>query len=516
MKELTDKDHVATTLPFTSVQQEAIVGHCLTDSIFFIKCKERIKPTWFTYSPMVSTVYDQLIKFYDSHNRPITSPEELVGESFFLEQTLADQEKYRNTVMTCLASTRHFQKDILKRYLTGFIRISMFKESMTKGSALFNLKGFDDAYLVTKEKLTEIEKATFEDDTMLISFKDPELWLNEDKNESINAISSGAKALDTALGGGFFPGDSTVVMAPTNSGKTTFMVTVARHAAFQGKKVLLITHEGRPKNIRRMNLLSMMAVTKQTSYQLLGAKSPLIKEAADYIDNHITYIHYSKAMGMYLEDVIEEIKIRNTSHKLKFGTGYDLIVNDYPAKLRSRSMGQQKAKKNEELAYIYDTFNLLAGELRSHILVAAQTNREGYKMNKNADEGDEYLDIDNLAESYGIGTNMPNMISLNRSPEDKRLEQLSVTVIKSRDTMTHSTFHTKTDFGKALTHGDANMFDRFNANALMPNGLPNFLKLDNAVMGSKQLSDILNGTAQDQNITSVNGSQFSPFMPTNV
>lgn len=840
MKALTDSDKID-TLPFSEAQQEAIVGWCLLDSVFFIKCQERIKPTWFTYNSLVATVFDQLVKFYQSHGRYIKSPDELMGEPFFLEQSLTDKEKFKTTIGHCMLSTRKFDIETLKKYLTGFIRLSLFKESIQGAASLYNAKGFSDAYHKTKQRLQEIEKATFEDDAMVVSFANPSAYLNEEAQMMEGAISTGSSVLDKALGGqevdtivdgqvrktvrgGLMKGECTAILAPTNSGKclgkdtpvlmydgtikkvqdivtgdqlmgpdskprtvlgttrglgplyeispnaggmnwicndvhvlslkrtiasathpagsivnisvkdflqqnkefqrsyklwrssvifpeqkqdipayilglwlgdghsaaprittmdqevvdslkeyarsinckvtytygknsgkantynisgqnginfflkalqekqlinnkhipkeyltgsrqqrlellaglvdtdghvqngyidfiqkseilanqtayvarslgfkvsitickksirstgfigtyyrltisgnisdiptrikrkqnftnakknpltcgftvkslgigeyygfeldgdhlfllgdftvthnTTLMITLMRHAIYQGKKVLFYAHEGRKEAIRKTLLAAMLGINKrQLQYLEEKGMRKELNEVSNYIDTHITYVHYVKSLSMFVEDVIEDIKRRNEEHKLKYGVGYDLVVDDYPAKLKSRALSRQQVPLRAELAYIYDAFNLLSGEIQVHCLVAAQTNREGYKNNNAPTEGDAYLDIDSIGESYGIGQNMANMISLNRSAADKKHELLHITVIKSRENITHLTVHTRTDYSCGLTHGDANMFERF-GKELKPIGLVSYLDDTNQIKKSEDV-----------------------------
>jgi hypothetical protein len=778
-----------------------------------------------------------------------------MGEPFFLEHTLTEREKYLTTVANCLMSTHKFNLETLRRYLTGFIRISLFKESIQGAANLFKVKGFDDAYVKTKERLQEIEKATFEDDAMVIRFINPELWLADEAKDMENAISTGSSVLDGALGGniveierdgkkdkiikgGMFKGEATAILAPTNTGKclgkdtpvlmfdgtvknvqdvvvgdqlmgpdskprlvlgttigygplykitpnaggiswicndvhvlslkagynngyrkkgdilnislneylqkcsdfkrcsrmwrtaidfkekrleippyilglwlgdgnsdsarfttmdnevveaissyadeigchvtinnntnsgrakmyaisnnhhgnpfltalrglglinnkhiphqyltgsteqrlqllaglidtdgyisngiidfvqkskiladnvaflarslgfkvtmknviktiksigftgnyfrltiagavsclplrikrkrnksdakknpltcgfsvdfvgkgkyygfelggdhlfllgdftvthnTTLMLTIARHAIYQGKKVLLITHEGKPTSIRRTILASMMGMNKRELLTMSASgTAKILDEVSKYIEDHMTYIHYSKALEMYVEDVVAEIRKRDSELRLKTGKGYDLIIDDYPAKLKSRVLSKQQVTSRVELAYIYDAFNMLASELKTHCLVAAQTNREGYKANRSASEGDMYLDIDSISESYGIGQNIANMLSLNRSNNDKRLEILHLTVIKSRDNITHQTIHTRTDYGAGLTHGDSNMFDKFGSRCRPVGHLIGYLDESSDVKKSEDVDAFIKSMENDAKV----------------
>ena len=480
MKVLSEKDEIQ-ALPFSETQQEAIVGYCLLYPLFFMKCYRMIKPTWFTYNPRVSVIFDQLCKFYERENRHVRAPSELPDEAFFVEMSIDEQNKYRTLMTRCMVSANE-STDLprMEKYLTAFIRVCLFKEALSGGANIFKVKGFDDAYNKTKDKLQEIEKATFEDDSMVIPFANPEIWLAEDAVEKSKIISTGSKNFDEMLQGGLYPGDTTMIMAPTNTGKTTLMLTLARHAAVQGKDVLIIMHEGKQKAIRRQLLASLVGVSKHDLVKMAGANQAFVlKESAAFLDERVTYIHYSKSMSMYMEDVLTEIRKRNDERKIKFGKGYDMIVVDYPAKQRSRILSASRAPRHEELAYIYDQHQLLGGELGTHMLLAMQTNAGGYTQNKNAEEHKQYLDLDNIGGSFAINNNMPNVIALNRSTLDKGKEILHLTILKSRDAQTHITLHTFTDYSCSLTHGDSEMFTKFGMPKFKDVGLMSSVTNDN-------------------------------------
>jgi hypothetical protein len=846
LRVLTDKDEIQ-ALPFSETQQEAIVGYCLLYPIFFMKCYRMIKATWFTYNPRVSIIFDQLCKFYEKQNRCPRDPSELVDEPFFVEMSMEEQNKYRDLVTRCMVSaTKSTDLPRMEKYLTGFIRTCLFKEAISGGANIFKIKGLDEAYQKTKDKLQEIEKATFEDDSMIIPFANPEVWLAEDSVEKSKIISTGSKNLDDILQGGLYPGDTTMIMAPTNTGKclgkdtlilmfdgsikkvqdinigellmgpdskprkvlnttsgigklyeitphsggdswicndvhvlslksctdqynykknkivnipineyinksnnfkhlmklwrapvnfreqltdiepymmglwigdgtfnkpqitnmdpeviayvndwakrndlelhsrnsskfgnpkvkslnishishskgkniflnairkaringekripknyllnskikrlellagiidtdgyvskvgveictkwkglsediaylcrslgfkasvhlrtktiksirfsaqyyvlninapleqipckiarkcgkhrltmrdptktkftvkdigigeyygfeldgdhlfllgdftvthnTTLMLTLARHAAVQGKDVLIIMHEGKQKAIRRQLLAALVGVSKHKLVEMAGLNQAFaLKEPAAFLDEKVTYVHYSKALGMYMEDVLAEIKKRNDERRIKVGKGYDMVVVDYPAKQRSRTLSSSHAPRHEELAYIYDQHQLLGGEIGAHMLLAMQTNKEGYSQNKVAEEHSQYLDLDNIGGSFAINNNMPNVISLNRSTQDKSMKLLHLTVLKSRDSQTHVTFHTFTDYDCSLTHGDPEMFARFTSldSSLRKVGLISKNTMDNSTHPIDTIFATLAHTQQGEEI----------------
>jgi hypothetical protein len=111
-----------------------------------------------------------------------------------------------------------------------------------------------------------------------------------------------------------------------------------------------------------------------------------------------------------------------------------------------------------ELAEVYDVFNHIAINLDVHCFVAIQTNREGMKQNLGKIKSDQLIGMDLVDESYGIAQNMGNIITLNRSPEDKVLNIAKLSITKSRNDITDIAVITRTAYACTLTHGDKEMF----------------------------------------------------------
>ena len=298
---------------------------------------------------------------------------------------------------------------------------------------------------------------------MTLSFGDAYHWLQADLEDASKGISTGSKILDMALGGGLFKGETTAILAASNSGKTSLMFTVARHAVMQGKKVLLVTHEDSPKKLRKKFLSAFMAVNRNDlnsvgvhqDKKLVRLHLELVSK---FLEDHFVYLPYNRVGQMYVEDVCTEIRRRHEDMKLRTGKGFDIVLDDYPQKLKLRKRGGDDQKRTE-LAEVYDYFNQLQIELDVHAFLAIQTNREGLKQNMGKLEAKENLGMDVVGESYGIAQNMGNIITLNRGPEDKKLHTVRLSVAKSRNDLTEVTVNTRTNYGCSLTHGDPEMFD---------------------------------------------------------
>jgi replicative DNA helicase len=527
-------------LPYNEHFQEAMIGHCILDHRFFLRCHEKIKGSWFN-KIILANIFDQLCIYYKAYGKSCKSKEELVNQQFFLDNN--DYTEYCNTIARCVYKTGGhdgFDLDVMKKQLTGFVRAKLFQESIQGAAARYKSLGLDDAYTWTSTKIKEISSATFEEDTSTIDFDDPTHWLELDSKIKDTAISTGCRRLDLALGGGLFKGETSAIMAPSNTGKSTFMITLVRHAIMQEKKVLFITHEDNPSKIRRKILTSYMGVDSKhiLNPEMIKQErsSKLLNIAAEIIKERLAYIPYNKTGEMYIEDVASLIKKKQEDEILKTGKGFDIVIDDYPKKLKTRNKHKNDAIRTE-LAEVYDYFNQLAVELDVHCFVAIQTNRAGLKQNMGKEKSDHYIGMDMVDESYGIAQNMGNIITLNRSPEAKQKRVLHLSITKSRNDQTDVTVTTRTAYNCSLTHGDRDMFiyktvdgreimpGYFNSIdcALQPdpmviNGLASTLFMDNKIVSPSDADILLSaieagGKSKDDENFRISQEQLAPSTP---
>jgi hypothetical protein len=896
-----DKDVV---LPFNEEFQQSIVGHCINDYRFFYQCKDKLKPQWFTKNLMVANIFEQMVNSYDIHGVAPRSTGEIMNEPFFLSQKESEKDKYRQMIELCsyfATSNKAFNLEKVKKQLTGFIRLCLFKEAVEGAGKQYKTGGFDKAYTWTKEKIEKIQDASFEEDAVALKFENAMEWLKDDILETTNAISTGNKKLDFVLGGGLFKGETTAILAPVNSGKclgkdtfiimsngiikmvqdikvgdklmgpdglprtvlgttkgrgqlykiqpkngsddficndehilclkvayndyrykkddiinisvneylkksknfknhtllwraslnfnekqelkippyilgiwlgdgnsnraaltsmdseiikewtawvenmgcsmkidsfktpnkskhytsktkkskigckknafindcnkilneigvlnkkhipheylisnriqrlellaglldtdgyynkrgcfeiiqknkylsdqivflarslgfkvnmqktiktikkinfsgeyyrinisgliskiptrlprkkakdckktaytsgfnvidqgvgdyygfeldkdhlfllgdftvshnSTFMITTVRHAIKQGKKVLWLTHEDSPRKLRKKMLSAFLGISRKTlsnpeffrdrregdEPDKIAFRESIRKDlfaASNYIDQHLTYVPYTKIGSMFVEDVASEIYKRHKHLINTTGSGFDMIVDDYPKKLRLRHKNPENYRT--ELAAVYDVFNHIAIELDVHCFVAIQTNREGLKQSMGKVKADNLLGMDLVDESYGIAQNMGNIISLNRSPDDKLFNIAKLSISKSRNDITDIAIVTRTAYAQTLTHGDKDMFNlTFNFNLPDPSknyamervqhtlktltpDIPNhFLASQgqnhNKLIQSNVINEILMEIEKNPSLDSINFKEFIDSFSTNV
>ena len=434
-----------------------------------------------------------LFRSYDKQF--IQSIEEFKQEEYFQELGQKEQIECFNTIDRCEGRTRQFSLKRLEKELTGFLRTSMFRESIEESARKYKVNGLEDAYTWTLQKLNEIKQATFIDDKTILSFDNPELWIKQHELRRSDAISTGCKNLDVALGGGLFRKETCAILAPSNAGKTTTLITISRNAIINGKKVLFLIHEGRPEEIRMRILASVLCIpTGWIGEWINDYRRKYIKAASDVINRYLKLVPHIKTGAMFVEDVVDLIKRIQEDEIELTGSGFDLIVDDYPKKLKSRlRSGTKEGLYRVETAEIYDTFNHLATELDAHCLVAAQTNRTGLKINSGKIESDKLLSMEEMDESFGIVQNMANIITLNRGPEDRKSNILRLNISKSRNSETEVAVITRTDFACVLTFADQDVIKGDHQKHLKYGFLASYYQEDNSRL---QTSDINNKLMQ--------------------
>jgi hypothetical protein len=446
------------TLPFDVRKQLAILGWLIRDTVFFQHGRIKIDEKWFN-DPRAGAVYKAQQKFWKQWGRSPT-----LDELRSCSAIQAEEPKVRASLLATIesawAETQNFGLDVIRGELTAWLHARIYREGVERSSQAFNQGRFLEAYSILSERVNEIRTARFDED-LEISFDNPEAWLSESEEQYTDGLTTGLKILDDALvpsgdakkGGGLFRKDCTIVLAPSNVGKTTTLITMAVHNVIAGKHVLFMTHEGRPSDIREKMLCAFLGMSKPEIFGLY--KKPhgiaLVAAATEYLKKYMTYIPYNRA-GMTVEEVIPIIRRRHEERALlNQGRGYDLLVSDYPAKLSTeRARGGHLAKRNLD-AVVYDYFVQVALELDFHALLAIQTNRQGSMVNR---DDERLLTMEDVLESWDVMAMATNVLTLNRDVRAATNKRMTFYVAKSRSSQTGRAVVARTNFAASLSHSN--------------------------------------------------------------
>jgi replicative DNA helicase len=442
------------SLPFVKKKQSAALGHMLRDDLFFNQCRIIVQPDWFG-DPRTSKVWRAAIQFHSELGRKPTKVE-LKAYRELIRMETTEKHELQNWVDTVWLQADEIGLDIIRPDLTTWYHSRLYKEGYEKSKHKYDNEQFQEAFAIMRESVQAIGRSSFESDEA-VTF-DEGKFLSQAAQSYQTGLTTGFDLLDASMShdgtplGPLYKGDTTVLLAPSNIGKTSTMITISVANILKKKHVLFMTHEGRCDDIREKMLCSALNVDKSTLFRMyddLDKGRTLIQTMSKFLDRYLTYIPYNRG-GMQVEEVINVIKTRNEQLKTRYGHGFDLIVDDYPAKLSTeRAKGGALAKRNLD-AIIYDYFVQTALELNTHCLVAIQTNRQGSRDHK---EGERLLTMEDVSESWDVMTIATNVITLNRDAQARANRRMTFYVAKSRSNDTGRAVVARTNFPACRTHG---------------------------------------------------------------
>lgn len=473
-------------LHLTDVQQKAVIGWMLKEREFMLKCRTSLKATHFSGSPLLGELFNYICAFANTYDRS-PSVAELEGEIMSHYVSAKDFNERKGMLSVCVASTQQISLPPLTERMTSWLRFVLLKNMITEAAVRYNKKQYDTAREFIEAAIREIKEADFHQDEK-VSFSNLQEKLieriaNHDNCCTIghadfdDVLRAGAKIpggdmrfIKTSSTGGLIPGDLTVLMGPSNAGKTTSIVSVIKQNILMGKFVLLVTHEQKDDDIRFKIIQSFM----EDHWDKFDPKTPRPEQEQKLawieriLEDRLVYVSWIKPGQMFVEDVAamiqmkqekfaaQELKLRSIFHygeEIKpIGKGFDLLVNDYPGKLKSRLyMNSRTTSAYDEKGWVYNEFLNLARLYKFHVLVPAQTNRTGYQTAQGANK--RMIDQGDIADSFGISTLADNIITINRGPKDQLGSTIKYYISKSRSGPTHYTFVSRTRFDRSCAIG---------------------------------------------------------------
>lgn len=493
---------------FTEEEQDAVIGHAIEDRSFFISCMAHLEASMFT-SVLNGAVFQVIQDLYKSMKMHPTKQE---IKSKIQSKHHDAPAKYVDRMNACIAMAGNVRLEYLAPRMTGWMYIVKFGSALQEAVRYYNSKQFEQGALFYERKMSEAKRTTFEGDKK-ITFNDPDRFFSQ-RNESFEdcltighpifdkLLREGAAKKDADLtkpppkfwtNGGLVKGDTTVILGPSNSGKTTTVTSIIVPNILNEKHVLYFTHEQKWEDIKTKLFMCMCNATADELRKPDNALQGKMEFAGKMLDKYLTYIPWVKAGDMWVESVIQEIELQQEYLQAAYGKGYDLMVNDYPGKLKSKEMKGRQTW--EETDYVYDQFVNAAMQHRFHALLPVQTNREGYKVNRGDHSSGRVIDQADAAGSFGIMQKADNVITLNRSPEEQAMGIMRFFISKSRTNEAQTTFATKTDFARSRTHNPRLKAMEFNANedssprVIMPRLIGQ--EAVDAELGKKSISDTI-------------------------
>lgn len=447
------------TLPFNDLKQNALLGHLIINQKFFKMVYKKVKPNWFL-SERTSKVYKILTNYYETYGR-FPSREELKSCNEIMSLDLKERNLLQAWISAAILSTQQVSIDAIKPDLTEWLHAVILMKGMREAQQFYNNKEIKQCHSKLMESVKEVANTNFNKGTE-VSFLDYDVYLKEVESERKEALTTGLNILDRALlegatEGGLQKGDTTIVMAPINAGKTTTLITMACHNIVRSKDVLFMSHEGRPSDIRLKILANMLDCTipQILEHYRDPAKKIHLDRVTKQIHKHLKYVPYNRA-GMTIEEVVPIILGTQEDWMSEHdGKGFDMLVSDYPAILTTEIAKRGNLQRRNIDQIIYNNYVQLALEHNWHSLLAIQTNREGSKVNQGGGGGGgRLLGMEDVKESWDPMAEASNVITINRNIKDEASNTIIFNIAKSRSNQKGLAIVAKSNFKHQKTHSE--------------------------------------------------------------
>lgn len=444
------------TLPYSKEKQSALFGHMLLNDRFYVQVSPRVQPTWWA-DPFVAKAYAAKKSFQEKYRRPPTMPELMNCLDITAEEEPV-RKRIISAIETSIYSTKNFGLDALQEELTQWLKAQIFKNAAKKATVLYNDKKPEEAYRVMNEMTADLQTASFNDDPK-VDWADYVNQFEEQESEYKDALTWGIDLFDQKLTpaaqkGSLLRGDTTVIIAPTNIGKTTCCATIIRHNILRHKPILFLVHEGTISDLRTKVWCSVLRVTRKELLEMYKTQEGREKmdQVLPFLMKYLDFVHLPRA-GMTIEKTISIVRRMQEDRLAKNqGEGYAMLVDDYPACLTTDLAAKGNMAMRHIHSYVYDQFVDLGLEYNFHCLLPIQTNREGSKVNQGKE--DRLITKEDVHEAFGPMQRATNIISINRDALAQANDRITFYIDKSRSNETGWAIVCKSDFSRSLTHSN--------------------------------------------------------------
>lgn len=392
--------------------EKVIIYNCLKkgNEEYLASCIEYLNSDLFSNRD-IAVIIDLIKDFYIRNN---TIPNITEIKSMIVNKTLKDSfvnivKSFRDldtsyTLNELIKNTEFFIK---QRLLCKCIEESVEEHGKSKQiNEIRTLKQIDD-----------ITSISLIDNLGMDFFKDTENFVSKlTQNESF--ISTGYEHLDREFGGGLFKEGKSIycIAGETNIGKSIVLANIATNVILQGYNVVIISLEMSEfryaKRIASMltNISQMDLVSRSDEFVEFAAKIHKDKQSRLFIKEFPTKQVSAKHIAGYIKKLERQKSFKP-----------DLIVLDYHTLLKP---SVPQGTKHADMQFITQESRALAYVFEAPVLTAAQLNRS---------DGNVTPELNRIAGSWDMLSDMDYLISIWQHPEDREVEIIRWVLKKARD-----------------------------------------------------------------------------------
>lgn len=270
------------------------------------------------------------------------------------------------------------------------------------------------------ENLGAIEGFTF-DHHQGVSLTDDLDYLYDKIIENENVFPTGLASLDNLIGGGFPEKTLTLLLAPTNVGKTMVMCSLACNFAMNNFNVLYISLEDSEVKISQRIYQNLLNVSRT---QLKTWKKEAFKSSVE--KNIIKKVSSKIRIKEMPEQATNPMMIRNLlkDYEKKEHFLPDVVFVDYIGCMIPNGKTNENMNTNTIITNIASQVRAIGVERCIPIISASQTNRGGFDLQE--------INMNNTADSFGQNTKADIVFGLVQTKELKESDLITLSLLKTR------------------------------------------------------------------------------------
>lgn len=372
-----------------------------------------LDPKWFKNNISLAKIANKIIEFNEQFEA-MPSPVEM-------RRVLRDESLVKS-FDECMAIT---DSEVMSEYLIGEI------EEFVRQKKMYNVATGIMDYLKTpdenKAKLQKdfadeiIDAESFSFDTS-IGFD----FINEldriydevIKNEKL--VTSGLKTIDELLHGGFHEKSLSLILAPTNVGKTLMMCSLAANMVRAGFNVLYVTFEDSELKIGARIAQNVFDVSQD---QLKAMSREEYERARDMLKNTVKSSLFVKE---YPESAINALTLKNFIKELKDKQKFvpDIMFVDYIGCMIPNGKENANLNTNSILLKVAAQVRAISMEYGFPIVSGSQVNRGGFDLAE--------VNLNDAADSFGQTMKADAIFAVTQTPELKEQNYYNIKLAKTR------------------------------------------------------------------------------------
>lgn len=397
--------------------EEAVLGALMLDKEALIDVLDVLRPESF-YKDDHKKIYEAILSLFEK-SEPIdilTVTQRLrergdlegVGGPFYIAQLTNRVASSANIEYhSRIIAQKHIQRELIK------ISSDTIKLAYDEGVDVFNLLD------IAESKLFEVSESNIRksyDNLENLLAKAIKNLEKVSKSDSTSGVPTGFHSLDRVTGG-FQRSDMIVLAARPGMGKTAFVLSLARNAAVDFKRPVVI-FSLEMSSLQLVNRLiaseTEISAEKLKKGNLEAYEWQQLTSRVTKLSNAPIFINDSPALSVF--------ELRAQCRRLKAEKKIELVIIDYLQLMTTANAG--KGNRQEEISLISRAIKSLAKELDVPIIALSQLSREVEKRT-----GDKRPQLSDLRESGAIEQDADMVMFIYR-PEyynlDKDAENVSV------------------------------------------------------------------------------------------